>query len=102
MRLMFIVNGEDIAVRVNRRLRLSEIMQKALKASYNTGRPLPDWQCHSASGVRLDPSRKISDLVRAGLLTGEELPAQRVFLGLSVGAGGSIRQHTALTALGPT
>lgn len=80
VRLIFIINGQDFPIEANTQAPLIEAVQRALAESDNTGRPPDEWEVRDASGVLLEKNRTPKDL---GLI--EEV---RLFLSLSVGAGG--------------
>ncbi len=79
MRLILIVNGEDVPVEVKRPCRLSAVRDEALRLSRNTGRPTWDWELCDVRGNRLD----------ADQLAQEFESGTKMFLTLVVGAGGS-------------
>jgi len=78
--ILFIVNGEDVSISIDKQAALAEARDKALVESRNTGRPLEDWEIREESGVLLESSRTINDL--------NFVPGVRLFLTLRVGAGG--------------
>jgi hypothetical protein len=80
IKIIFIINGQDYPIEVNVNAPLIEAVERALSESDNKGRALDEWEVRDASGVLLEKNRTPKDL---GLL--EEV---RLFLSLSVGAGG--------------
>jgi hypothetical protein len=79
--LVFVLNGEDIDLRVNPEASLSHAVEKALIDSGNSGRKNPsEWELRDAAGKLLDMQRSAKDL---GLVSGT-----RLYLSLRVGAGG--------------
>jgi hypothetical protein len=79
--IIFIINGQDVAVDVNLEAPLSSAVHRALAQSGNTGRPPDEWEVRDTDGILLEQNRTIEDL---GLISGA-----RVFLSLRVGAGGN-------------
>jgi hypothetical protein len=79
--LIFIVNGEDVAVDISVLATLSAARSKALAASYNTGRDPTDWEVRDESGLFIDTARTVNSL---GLEK-----HNRLFLTLGVGWGGA-------------
>lgn len=81
IRLVFVVNGEDVVVNANIHAPLAVAAEHALKESQNFGsRSLDQWEVRDAKGVLLEMNRKVGDL---GLQDGS-----RLFLSLRAGAGG--------------
>lgn len=80
--LTFVVNGEDVIVKVAPQKPLHAARNQALAQSRNTGRPPDDWELRTLAGVL------ISDLSRAVSSYGFQ-PDERLFLTLKVGAGGA-------------
>jgi len=80
VRLIFIINGQDYPIEANTQAPLIEAVQRALAESDNMGRSPDEWEVRDASGVLLEKNRSPNDL---GLIEGV-----RLFLSLSVGAGG--------------
>jgi hypothetical protein len=78
--ILFIVNGEDVPIRIEKKAPLAEARNKALSVSKNTGRPLEDWEVREESGAWLEPSCPIEDF--------NFVSGVRLFLTLRVGAGG--------------
>lgn len=78
--ILFIVNGEDVWVQIEKQATLAEARDKALVESRNSGRPLEDWEIREESGVLLQPARVIEYL--------NFVPGVRLFLTLRVGVGG--------------
>lgn len=80
IKLVFIINGQDVDVNADANEPLREAVERALKKSGNTGRPTEEWEVRDASGTLLDQSRTPAGLrLRDGT---------RLFLSLRVGAGG--------------
>ncbi len=80
VRLIFIINGQDLPIEANVNAPLMEAVERALAESNNTGRAPDEWELRDASGVFLETNRAPKEL---GLLEGA-----RLFLSLRVGAGG--------------
>jgi hypothetical protein len=78
--IVFIVNGEDVAVEANLNAPLQTARNKALELSHNTGRPPEEWEIRDERGQMLDSAAKISSF--------EFTDGIRLFLTLRVGAGG--------------
>ena len=79
--LVFILNGEDVRVRIDPSCPLVKAVEKALIESGNSGRKNPsEWEVRNSSGALLDMQRSAAEL---GLESGA-----RLFLSLRVGAGG--------------
>jgi hypothetical protein len=77
----FIVNGEDIKVRVEDELPLEWATRRALRLSYNTSRPPQDWELRHESGQLVDDG-----------ICCERIPEHgHLFLTLRVSAGGNRR-----------
>lgn len=80
MHIIFIVNGENVPVEADINSPLAEARNKALAASYNTGRPPDEWGIRDERGVLLSPDAKVESY---GFKE-----AVRLFLTLGTGAGG--------------
>lgn len=80
IKLIFIINGQDLSIDADSRAPLIEAVQKALTESGNTGRPVEEWEVRDVSGVLLETHRTPKAL---GLHN-----KARLFLSLKVGAGG--------------
>lgn len=80
IKIIFIINGQDYPIEANVNAPLIEAVERALAESDNKGRELDEWEVRDASGVLLEKNRTPKDI---GLLEGV-----RLFLSLSVGAGG--------------
>jgi len=80
IRLVFVINGEDVPVETSVHAPLLVAVEHALKESDNTGRPATEWEVRDSRGVLLEMSRKVGDF---GFK-----PGDRLFLSLRVGAGG--------------
>ena len=78
--LVFIINGVDVPIEANINQPLKVAMNKALKDSDNTGRPVDEWEVHTEEGQDLDPDKKVEDLELTG--------GARLLLNLKVGGGG--------------
>jgi len=78
--LIFIVNGEDVAVENSPEDSLDSARDKALTSSHNTGRPLNEWEIRNEKGELLNPKDLISTI---GATNGDKF-----FLTLEVGFGG--------------
>jgi hypothetical protein len=79
--LIFIINGEDFPLTVERDSVLKTAVDRVLVESGNTGRrESSEWEVRDSAGVLLDMARTIKEL---GLAEGA-----RLFLSLKVGAGG--------------
>jgi len=78
--ILFIVNGEDVPIRIENRATLAKARDKALFESRNTGRPLEDWEIRQESGDWLEPTQVIEEF--------NFVPGVRLFLTLRVGVGG--------------
>jgi hypothetical protein len=75
----FIVNGEDIKVRVEDELPLEWATRRALRLSYNTSRPPQDWELRHESGQLVDDG-----------ICCERIPEHgHLYLTLRVSAGGA-------------
>lgn len=79
MMLLFIVNGEDVIVRLPEPVSLARTRNEALVKSRNTGRPSEEWEIRRETGRAIDPN----------LMTDELRPGERLFLSLRVGFGGA-------------
>jgi hypothetical protein len=88
--LQFVSNGEEVDVDCSQDEQMTDVVQRALSLSDNTGRPASDWEIRNRVGVLLEQRRSVRDL---GFKSGE-----RVFLSLSVGFGGSSNTQTESTA----
>jgi hypothetical protein len=78
--LIFVVNGEDVPLRLNVKEPLEAARNKALADSGNTGRPPDEWEVRTEAGLLLEPKTKLESLsLQAGT---------RLFLSLAVGGGG--------------
>lgn len=80
IKLIFVINGENVPIETNINAPLSAAAQRALNESGNSGRPLAEWEVRNASGALIDVTRTVKEL---GLTNGA-----RLFLSLRVGAGG--------------
>lgn len=80
IKIIFIINGQDYPIESNVNAPLTAAVVRALAESDNQGRQPDEWEVRDASGVLLEKNRTPKDL---GLVEGV-----RLFLGLSVGAGG--------------
>jgi hypothetical protein len=80
VRLIFIINGQDVSVEANAAAPLADAVQKALVESGNTARPASEWEVRDIKGVLLPQNRTPREL---DLHSGT-----RLFLSLQVGAGG--------------
>lgn len=79
--LIFIINGENFPITVERDTVLRNAVDRVLTESGNTGRrEISEWEVRDSAGVLLDMTRTIKEL---GLTDGA-----RLFLSLKVGAGG--------------
>lgn len=82
IRLIFVVNGEEIPLEVPLTEPLHSAVAKALAVSHNTGRPPSEWELRYESGEIInDQSRPVGDY---GFVDGAHL-----YLTLRVGAGGN-------------
>lgn len=81
VRILFIVNGEDVPVNANLHEPLASARDRALAESKNIGRNFSEWEIRNDQGVLLDPAEKVGAF---GFASGVKL-----FLTLKVGAGGS-------------
>jgi hypothetical protein len=82
--LVFIINGQDVPVRMDPDAMVETVKAKALTDSGNTGRPPEDWELRDINGVRIE---KVKDGYTLGEMNWVE--GTRLFLSLKVGAGGS-------------
>lgn len=80
IKLVFIINGQDLTINADSRSPLIEAVQKALAESGNTGRPAEEWEVRDVNGVLLETHRTPKEL---GIHN-----KARLFLSLKVGAGG--------------
>lgn len=79
--LIFVINGEDVEIKVNVNEPLSAARDQALAKSHNTGRPPSEWEVRDANGVVLPVEQKVKTF---------NFPnGTKLFLTLRVGAGGS-------------
>lgn len=79
--LVFILNGENIELKVNPEAPLAHAVEKALREGGNSGRKAPsEWELRDAAGKLLDMQKSAKEL---GLASGT-----RLYLSLRVGAGG--------------
>ena len=80
IRIVFIINGENVPVDANMHSPLHVARDRALTQSHNTGRPLHEWEIRDEKGTLLPPDAKIESF---------NFPNNvRLFLSLKVGAGG--------------
>lgn len=80
MTIVFIINGEDVAVQMTPKQKLHVGRDKALQDSGNTGRPADEWEIRTEAGIVLPPDATVES---SGLVNGS-----RVLLSLRVAAGG--------------
>lgn len=85
--VIFIINGEDVAVAARKDEPFTATIQDALKKSQNTGRPFDAWEFRDLDGKLLDPDQTPTAY---GVARGE-----RFFLTLKVGAGGNFHREAA-------
>jgi hypothetical protein len=78
--LIFIINGEDVAVDVLFADSLASAKELALQASHNTGRPSAEWEVRNEKGYLLDQTATLTAL--------ELQNNERLFVTLQVGHGG--------------
>ena len=78
LKVLFIVNGEDVPVEAEPHLPLEWATRRALVLSHNTGRPFRDWETRDQYGCRMMKDEPIK-------VVGEHA---RLFLTLAVGVGG--------------
>lgn len=83
MRIVFIINGEDVPVDCAPWTALATARAWATEESHNTGRPAEDWEIRDERGNRLDPTRRV------GVCNFRD--RERLFLTLGIGVGGSLR-----------
>lgn len=81
IKLIFIVNGEDVTIHASVEERLAVARDKALTDTHNTARPFDEWEVRAETGEFLDPEATIEALHLSS--------GTRLFLTLRVGAGGS-------------
>ena len=87
MKLVFIINGEDIPVDCTEWLTLKIVREWAVVDSHNTGRPAEEWELRDERGVRLDPNRTVGSY--------SFRDRDRLFLTLQVGIGGTTNKEAA-------
>jgi hypothetical protein len=80
VRLIFIINGQDVSIETDATAPLAAAVQEALIKSGNTSRPPNEWEVRDIKGVLLPQNRTPREL---DLHSGT-----RLFLSLQVGAGG--------------
>lgn len=80
--LIFIVNGEDVAVTISVLAPLSAARLQALLVSHNHGRPPSEWEVRDEFGYLIDSTKSVN---RLGLM-----PNTRLFLTLRAGWGGAL------------
>jgi uncharacterized protein DUF2604 len=80
IQLVFVINGANFPLEVNKNESLEAAVARALGESGNSGRPPSEWQVRDSNGVLLETHRHIKDF---GFTNGT-----RLFLSLAVGAGG--------------
>jgi len=83
--MIFIVNGEDYEEHADPNEYLSDVRDRALKKSHNTGRPFREWQIRDARGYMLPPDIKIRSL----RFDKSDQSCDRLFLSLKIGYGAS-------------
>jgi hypothetical protein len=87
MRIVFIINGEDVPIACADWLSLGTIREWATEDSHNTGRPAEEWELRDERGVRLDPKRSVKSY--------NFRDRERLFLTLAVGIGGQSNRKAA-------
>ena len=86
--IVFIINGEDVHVRVDQEESLRAARDRALTESWNTGRPFGDWDIRAESGKLLAAGSTVaSNHLENGA---------RLLLSLRMGAGGATAKARAL------
>ncbi len=76
-----VVNGQPVAVKVNRYDEIGEAVSQALKESGNSGQPIGNWELRNDSGQIIDIEKKIADSdIKEGVT---------LFLNLKAGVGGT-------------
>jgi hypothetical protein len=84
--MIFIVNGEDCIEYADPNEYLSDVRDRALKKTHNTGRSFREWQIRDAKGYLLPPDIKIRSL----RFDKNDISSQdRLFLSLKIGYGAS-------------
>ncbi len=78
--LIFVINGEDVEIKVNVNEPLSAARDQALAKSHNTGRPPNEWEVRDSNGIVLPVEQKIKEFHFEN--------GTKLFLTLKVGAGG--------------
>jgi hypothetical protein len=81
MKLIFVIQGEDVPMPAEAGDTFSSLRARALAVSRNTGRPESDWEIRNEHGRLLSEQRSVAD--------SEVADGELVFLSLRVGAGGS-------------
>jgi hypothetical protein len=81
-RLKFVINGDDIHVDTTNEMLLRDAVERALKLSNNTSRPLAEWE------LRREPGTLIPILDQT-VGAAEVSDAEWLYLTLFVGAGGA-------------
>lgn len=72
LQVTFIINGEGHAVKAKPGNRLVDVLDKALKETENTGRPVTDWIVTTQPGAVLDVEKTLAEL---GIVDGAVLVA---------------------------
>jgi hypothetical protein len=85
--VIFIVNGEDVAVVCHKDEPFTATIAEALKKSQNTGRPFDAWDLRNLDGKYLDSNQTPTAY---GIVDGE-----RFFLTLKIGVGGNFNREAA-------
>ncbi len=81
IRVVFILNGVDVAVEVDQNVPLFIARNRALQQSGNTGRPFDEWVMRDEKGVTLPPEQKVERF--------NFIDEVRLFLMPYAGAGGT-------------
>lgn len=80
MTAIFIINGENVHVELDKDEPLFVWRDAALRQSHNTGRPLEEWEIRNEQGRLLSVWATLADL--------DQTHYPRIFVSLRVGAGG--------------
>jgi hypothetical protein len=78
--LRIVIGGSTTTLSFEKTERLAKVIEEALAATHNTGRPASEWVATNEAGETLDPRKPLPAL---GLVDGA-----RVFLSPGAGAGG--------------
>lgn len=77
--IICIVNGENVIVRVADNDTVAVLRERVLRQSYNTCRPLDEWEVRDERGAFIAPEDKVAGL---------GLDGARLFVTLKVACGG--------------